>query len=361
MSEVPTLLPWLAAPLAQGLALRAHALLLHGPGAVGQFELGLALATGWLCEAERAEARPCGVCPSCRLMAAHMHPDFHLLLPEVLREPLGWGALEEGGEGGDGEATGKGKSKAKPSKEIRVEAVRAAIEWGQKTSSRGRAKVILIHPAQAMNMIAANALLKTLEEPAGRLRLVLTAHDPEALLPTVRSRCQRLRLALPPAAQATAWLAAQGVDRPEVLLAASGGQVLEALAMSIDGIDSERWERVPVAVQRGLAAPLADWPLARLVDALQKLCHDLMCLRAQAAPRYFSAAVLAPLMQPRGPQWPALATWAQELTRAARHDEHPWHAGLRCEALVGQGARLWQTPRSQPGSAQHPVDTLDAR
>ena len=96
------------------------------------------------------------------------------------------------------------RSKAKPSKEIRVDAVRAAIEWGQKTSSRGGAKVILIHPAQAMNPTAANALLKTLEEPAGPLRLVLTTNDPEALLPTVRSRCQRLRLDLPPAAQALA-------------------------------------------------------------------------------------------------------------------------------------------------------------
>jgi DNA polymerase-3 subunit delta' len=66
-------------------------------------------------------------------------------------------------------------------------------------------------------------------------------------------------------------------------------------------------------------------------------------------------------MQPLGPQWPALATWAQELTRAARHDEHPWHAGLRCEALVGQGARLWQTPRSPPAPAKRPVDTLGTR
>ena len=101
-----------------------------------------------------------------------------------------------------------------------------------------RAKVILIHPAQAMNMIAANALLKTLEEPAGRLRLVLTAHDPEALLPTVRSRCQRLRLDAAAAAQALAWLAdagcrpARGVCSPP-----PGGQPLEALAMAADGID----------------------------------------------------------------------------------------------------------------------------
>jgi len=356
MSEAPALLPWLAAPLAQGLALRAHALLLHGPGSVGQFELGLALATGWLCEAGDDALRPCGQCASCRLMASHMHPDFHLLLPEALREPLGWGAAEEGAEGDTGSRSGK--AKAKPSKEIRVEAVRAAIEWGQKTTSRGRAKVILIHPAQAMNAIAANALLKTLEEPAGRLRLLLTVHDPDALLPTVRSRCQRLRLTLPPVTQALDWLATQGLARPEVLLAAAGGQALEALAMAGDGIDSDAWERVPGAVRRSLAAPLADWPLVRLIDALQKLCHDLMCLRAGAAPRYFSAAVLAPVMPP---QWPALAQWAQELTLAARHDEHPWHAGLRCEALVGQGARLWQTPRSRQPSASGPLDTLGAR
>ena len=163
MSEAPALLPWLAGPLARGLALQAHALVLHGPGGVGQFELGLAMATGWLCEAgDSAQARlaPCGQCAGCRLMAAQMHPDFHLLLPEALREGLGWGAAEEGT---DSEASAKSaKSKAKPSKEIRVEAVRAAIEWGQKTSSRGGVKVILIHPAQAMNLIAANALLKTL-------------------------------------------------------------------------------------------------------------------------------------------------------------------------------------------------------
>jgi DNA polymerase III subunit delta' len=356
MSGLLVPLPWLDEPLAQGLASRAHALVLHGAGNIGQFELGLALASGWLCEVDEATARPCGHCAGCRLMAAHMHPDFHLLLPEALRESLGWGAAEEGAEG-----IGAAKAKAKPSREIRVDAVRAAIEWGQKSSSRARGKVILIHPAQAMNPIAANALLKTLEEPVGRLRLVLTAHDPEALLPTVRSRCQRLHLALPPPAQAFDWLTGQGLLRPEVLLAASGGHVLEAAAMAADGVDSDAWERVPGAVRRGLAAPLADWPLARLVDALQKLCHDLMCLRADAAPRYFSPALLAPLMQPTTPNWSALARWAQELTLAARHDEHPWHAGLRSEALVAQGARLWQTPRSRQPESAGPLDTLDAQ
>lgn len=358
MSDTTPLLPWLAAPLAQGLALRAHALLLHGPGGVGQFELGLALATGWLCEADAGLQRPCGHCVGCRSMAARMHPDFHLLIPDALREAIGWGQAEEGV---DGDAAGKGgKTKAKPSKEIRVDAVRSAIEWGQRTSSRGHAKVILIHPAQAMNPTAANALLKTLEEPAGRLRLVLTTNDPEALLPTVRSRCQRLRLELPPTSQALDWLATQQIVRPAILLAAAGGQPLDAAAMAADGIDSDAWQRLPAAVRAGQAAAVADWPLARLIDALHKLCHDLMCLRARAAPRYFEAAALEPLMQQDGPSWAALAGWAGELTLAARHDEHPWHAGLRSEALVGQGARLWQTPRKPAPARRGALDTLDA-
>ncbi len=356
MSDTPSGLPWLSAPLAQGLALRAHALLLHGPGGVGQYELGLALATGWLCEAAADTARPCGRCSSCHLMAAHAHPDFHLLLPDALREPLGWPGPDDGEEGAK-----SGKSKAKPSKVIPVDAVRAAIEWSQMSSSRGHAKVMLIHPAQAMNSFAANALLKTLEEPAGRLRLLLTVDDPEALLPTVRSRCQRLRLELPPMAQSLAWLAERGVARPEVLLAASGGQPLEALSMTVDGIDSAAWERLPGAVHRGAAAVLAGWPLTCLIDALQKLCHDLMCLRAGAAPRHFGVATLAPLAQRHSPSWTALAEWSRELTQAARHDEHPWHAGLRNEALVGQGARLWQTPRTTSLARRDPLDTLGTR
>lgn len=356
MSGTPALLPWLAAPLQHGLGLHAHALLLHGPAGTGQFELGLALATGWLCEAADAAGRPCGRCTSCHLMGAQAHPDFHLLVPDALRQMLNWSAAEEGDE----DVLGS-KSKAKPSKEVRVEAVRAAIEWGQRTAARGRAKVILIHPGQAMNAIAANALLKTLEEPAGRLRLILTAHDPDALLPTVRSRCQRLRIDTPTRSQALPWLTAQGLARPEVLLAAAGGQPLEVLAMAADGIDSDAWERLPGAVHRGLAAALADWPLARLIDALQKLCLDLMCLRAEVQPRYYGAGELAPLTQNGGPSWPALAQWSRELTLAARHDEHPWHAGLRTEALVAQGARLWHKPRLPALAGADPLDTLNVR
>jgi DNA polymerase III subunit delta' len=350
----PTAWPaWLDEPLARGVALRAHALLVHAPGALGQFDLALALARGWLCESP-LEGRACGACASCRLMQAHSHPDFHLLLPDALRASLGWGAAE--GEGGD---EGEGKSKSKPSREIRIDALRAAIDWSQTTSARGGAKVLLIHPADAMNNVSANALLKTLEEPPGRLRLVLTAADTEALLPTVRSRCQRLAIAQPTASQAAAWLAGRGVPEADVLLAAAGGQPQAALALHTEGISSATWSTLPGAVRRGHGAALS-WPVPRLVEALQKLCHDLLVQHAGGVPSYFDAQALAPALRP-APPLAALLAWQRELLGAARHQDHPWHAPLRIDALLAQAAALWHTPRpSSPGQGGA-VATLPGR
>lgn len=325
-------LPWLAPLLRQTLASqRAHALLLHGPQGVGQFELAITLAQAWLCEAAdrgvRVEARPCGVCGSCRLVQAHSHPDMLVLLPEALQEPLGWAD--------DDESAPERASKTKnPSKEIKVEAVRTAVNFAQTTSARGRVKVVVLHPAERMNAVSANTLLKTLEEPPGNARFVLSCAAPDALLPTIRSRCQAVPMALPPLEQAVAWLAGQGVADPAVMLAAAGGQPQEALEWTKQGIDAALWLRLPALVGQGASAAFTSWPLSRTLDALQKLCHDAACLAAGAAPRYFPAASIRGGAEPA-----ALAGWMGELNRVARHAEHPWNAGLMAESLVQQGQR----------------------
>lgn len=355
MSSEVALPPWLEPAFARGMALPAHALLLHASGALGQLELALALAHAALCEAPTAEGRACGRCAACHLLASRTHPDLRVLVPEATALRLGWAAAaEEGGEGG-------AKSKAKPSRDIKVDAVRAAIDWAQRTSARGRGKVLVIHPAEAMNETAANALLKTLEEPPGRLRLLLTASDPEALLPTVRSRCQRVPIAPPAAAQGIAWLESAGVVRAGPLLVAAGGLPHAALALHEEGIDADTWARVPAWARNGQAAGLASWPVARVVEVLHKLCHDLMRLVAGGAPRYFDAASLAPATQPALPPMAALVAWERELLRAARHDEHSWHAPLRIEALMAQAAVLWQTARAGPPGTRRPLDTLPGR
>ena len=336
---VAPVLPWLAAPLRRALETQtAHALLLHAPGGVGQFELGLLLAQGWLCESTALPPgeRPCGACASCRLVAAHSHPDLLVLLPEALREGLGWVAAE-GEEGGE-ERSGK----KKPSKDIRVEEVRAAIALARPTSSRGRGKAIVIHPAERMNPIAANAFLKTLEEPAGNARFVLCTSAPDGLLPTIRSRCQAIGLALPPAEVATAWLKGQGVAEPDVLLAGCGGQPQDVLALVELGVDAAAWRALPGRVAAGDALALRGWPLPLAVETLQKLCHDAASVACGAAPRYFAAESLPRPAAGLG----ALLRWAAALRRFAEFAEHPWNAELSLESRVGQGREALQTPRS---------------
>ncbi|MEP6738929.1 MAG: DNA polymerase III subunit [Caldimonas sp.] len=340
MSAEPTStrLPWLVEPLRHTLATQnAHALLVHGPGGVGQFELALSLAQAWLCEdlSIPIVQRPCEVCASCRLVQAHSHPDLLVLIPEVLSEALGWtsGEGEEGGEERGG--------KKKPSKEIKVEAVRAAIAFATTTSARGRGKVVAVHPAERMNGVAANAFLKTLEEPAGDARFVLCSSAPDRLLATIRSRCQAVVLALPPRQQAEAWLTEQGVQDPGILLAACGGQPQEALDWIARGIDSATWRALPGRVARGEAGSLSAWPLPCVVDVLQKVCHDAAALSCGGEPRYFpqgSVAVHADLG--------ALLRWATELRRVAGNAEHPWSVPLSVESLVEQGREALKTPRS---------------
>lgn len=325
-SDAALPLPWLAPALARALAQPGHAVLLHGPQGVGQWELALTLAQAWLCETEASAARrPCGRCAACRLVQARSHPDLLVLLPEALQEPLGWASEGEGGES-------TGSKTKQPSKEIKVDAVRAAVAFAQTTSSRGRGKALVVHPAERMNAIAANALLKTLEEPPGAARFVLSSAAPQALLPTIRSRCQALPLALPPRDEAAAWLAGQGIARPEVLLAAAGGQPLDALEWHAIGVDAKAWADLPRRVAAGDATAFSGWPLPRVIEALQKLCHDAASVAAGASPRYFEAMPAVPPAM-----LPALMEWSGALSLAARHAEHPLNAGLAIEAWTVQG------------------------
>jgi DNA polymerase-3 subunit delta' len=342
-------LPWLAEPLRSTLAhARGHATLVHAAPGIGAFEFALELARAWLCEdpARGADAPACGRCGSCRLVESRVHPDLFVLLPEVQRRARHWLLVDDKPEGDE--------ARRKPSKQIRIDEVRALIDWSTKTSARGRGKVALLHPAEAINVAAGSALLKTLEEPPPGTRLVLTAAEPAALLPTVLSRCQRVRLPAPAPADATAWLQGQGVSSPGTLLAASDGRPLDALAMSAGGVDAAAWQALPQAVAAGRAQPLAALGgVPAVLDALLKLCHDALAKSLGASPRYFDAAQV-----PAQGSLPALLAWSRELLRVARDAEHPWNEPLLIDALVGQGSRALAPPRAPGGGRPRPAATL---
>ncbi len=339
-------LPWLTAPLAEALrAQRGHAVLVHGPHGVGQFEFALELARAWLCETpleRRPDGRACGRCESCHLVAAdQLHPDLRVLLPEALHLAQGWRFP------GDAVEPEGGGSSRKPSLWISIDQVRAAIAFSTLTRSRASPKVVLIHPAERMQPAAATALLKTLEEPSGGQRFVLACGDAAALLPTVRSRCQAVRLAPPDRATALGWLQQRGVADAALVLDATGGQPLAALERHALGLDAAFWRRLPGAVRNGEPAPLAALPVPLAIDALQKLAHDALLAACGAPPRYLAGVEALPA----GGDIGRLTAWAGELRRLARHAEHPWNAGLMIESLVVQGAQALAETRAPSGRA----------
>lgn len=334
-------LPWLAEPLALALARqRGHATLVQGAPGIGALEFVLAMAQAFLCEAQPTQAgisMPCGQCGSCKLVQAGLHPDLYVLLPEALRRETGWLLADDKAEGAE--------LKRKPSKQIRVPEVRTLIDWTHNTSARGRGKVAVLHPADTLNYTAASALLKTLEEPPVGTRLLLTAADPQHLLPTVRSRCQNITLPTPTTELAKAWLATHNVADPAVMLAACNQRPLEALARVQVGIDAKAWAALPGAVARGNVAAVSGWPPPMLVDALQKLCHDALAQSVGGPGSYFPPESMPPLSNLQ-----AMLDWSTELAWVARHAEHPWNEPLLADALVQQGRRALQA-KASPGQA----------
>ncbi|MDR6539423.1 DNA polymerase III subunit delta' [Variovorax soli] len=336
----PILSPWLRKPLTELLRQRGHAWLLQGPSGLGQYELGLALAAAWLCEQpnETGGQGACGHCPSCHAIAVRTHADLCVLMPEIAMQELGWPLDEKSQADID-------DKKRKPSREIRVEAMRDAVGFAQRTSARGRGKAVLVYPAERMNTITANALLKTLEEPVGDVRFVLASEAAWQLLPTIRSRCLGFTLPWPGDAEGREWLVGQGVPAVDAaaLLRAAGGRPSDALRLAASGQSPKAWGLFPKAMQRGEVGALADHAPAQAISALQKLCHDLMAVDSGAAPRFFEAADL-----PAAPSKAALGRWARSLANAAKTAEHPFNAGLMLEALVSEARSTLNSGSRRP-------------
>lgn len=180
-----------------------HAYLFHGPQGVGKRQLAERFRAFLLCSSPQGEA--CGQCRSCQLRLAGTHPDAYSLEPE---EPGNW---------------------------IRVDDLREALGFLALTSSFAPRKVLLIDPAEAMNSHAANALLKTLEEPPGDAVLLLVSHHSSDLPATIRSRCLQLACPLPNSEQSLAWLGTRlpelSVDQRQTLLTLAQGAPLRALQL----------------------------------------------------------------------------------------------------------------------------------
>ena len=196
--------PWLAQAreklrAAHAAARMPHALLILSIEGLG--EQALARWTGALVLCEARERAPCGQCATCQLLKVDSHPDLHVV------------GLEE------------------KAQQIKIEQVRELSEALSLKSYRGGYKVGIIENAELLNTYSANAFLKTLEEPAGDTLLILVAKPSHRLPATIASRCTRVALRAPPAAEGLAWLAARSGEPPSeaALRLAAGAPLLAEL------------------------------------------------------------------------------------------------------------------------------------
>ncbi|MCD5992538.1 DNA polymerase III subunit delta' [Pseudomonas sp. CDFA 602] len=196
-----------------GRAQHAHAYLLHGPAGIGKRALAERLMANLLCQ-KLDGLDACGQCKSCLLLVAGSHPDNYVLEPE------------------------------EPDKPIKVDQVRDLVSFVVQTSQMGGRKVVLIEPVEAMNINAANALLKSLEEPSGNTVLLLVSHQPSRLLPTVKSRCVQQACPLPSEQMSLAWLDSALPDCTEQerqeLLTLAAGSPLAAVTLNAQGVREQR-------------------------------------------------------------------------------------------------------------------------
>jgi DNA polymerase-3 subunit delta' len=242
-----------------GRSQHAHAYLLHGPAGIGKRALAERLMASLLCQKPNA-LEACGNCKSCHLLAAGTHPDNFVLEPEEADKP------------------------------IKVDQVRELVEFVVQTAQLGGRKVVLLEPAEAMNLNAANALLKSLEEPSGNTVLLLISHQPSRLLPTIKSRCVQQACPLPSEAMSLAWLAKSlpdlGDEERADLLTLAAGSPLAALRLQEQGVREQRALAVD-GVKKLLKQQVAPSQLAESWKALpMNLLFDWFCDWTQLMLRY---------------------------------------------------------------------------
>lgn len=330
-----TLLPWHAESYAGLLADRErmpHALLLQGPRGIGKLAFAETLANLMLCEAPRGH-EPCGTCQACHWFAQQSHPDFKRIEPA---EP-------------DEEEEGGGK---KASWQIAIKDVRSLGEFLSLAPHQGGWRVVLLHPAEAMNVAAANALLKTLEEPPARVLLILVSHQPRRLLPTVLSRCRKLALPQPDWDAALAWLRKQSVDDPETLLREAGGAPLVALEYA----DKERLERRKAFIDALAEADLlvlsglGNVFQSRLDEAwgwLTRWAHDLVRIRKAGEARYFPERIDTLRRIAASADLEEMLLLEAELRGAGRWLRHPLNGQLLLESWLLRYGALAQAKTSR--------------
>lgn len=305
-------------------------MLLRGQAGLGKRSTACLLAKAILCEADGG-VETCGQCASCLLLASGNHPDFRLV-------EAGAGAEDSVEE--TAETVAEPKPAKKASRQILVDQIRAlGDEFIWITSHRGRAKVVVISPAEDMHPSAANAVLKMLEEPPGDTYFVLVSHRPERVLPTIRSRSFQIGFTPPAPDLALQWLKKNGAGDAKVALAMASNSPLSALSSLAD---ADFWTRRKALLEQLVAPrfdvlsaadraePLEGPQLARL---LLQWTTDLALLKSGGRERYHADYRAGLESISRVTRISEIFAWNAMVKDYARSCLHPLNKRLALESL----------------------------
>ncbi len=295
-----------------------HAVLIQGAPGIGKSHYAQAFAALLLCEARPERGPACGQCPACAWFAAGNHPDFRAL-NRIIDD--------------DGKQAG----------EIKVDQIRALSEFLVVGAHRGGRRVVVIDPADAMNTVVANALLKTLEEPSEGLIFLLVSSRPDAIAATIRSRCQRWPLPTPDPLIAVDWLVSTTgcpADQARGWLAMAGGSILQAAQFAEPARAAahrsmlEAIARLPDTAPVELADALQPYEPRQWLPLLQRWVIDIARSGQGAEPRYFPqlAGRLSELAARSNPS--RLDEASRALAAQYRHVGHPLNPRMVCEASL---------------------------
>lgn len=260
-----------------------HALLCGGPPGMGKTSFVQQLANTLLCEEPQTDGFACGDCKSCHLFKSGNHPDLSLVQP------------------------------IEPGKKIQVEQIRELIQFCALTARYAGYQVVIIQPAEAMNLNATNSLLKLLEEPPAKTVLLLISHRPQTLLATVRSRCQRLDFNRIDSELAQTWLKTQLSPEQDVqlLLKLSNYAPLTARALASPDILMARQQLFTSLVQlltqdNDPIQVAAQWNTLEIKQTLTWMLSwtmDLIRLRASGQTQHVINRDWQVALQPLSAQW----------------------------------------------------------
>ncbi len=301
-----------------------HALLLVGNAGIGKLAFAKALSKSLLCQYRTGANQPCGECSSCHFFQQNAHPDFRLVAPQA-----------------DEESQDSAEAKDKKASElITIHQIRDLGEFVSLTSHQNGHRVVLVTKAEQLNLNAANALLKMLEEPPPRTNFILVANQLSRILPTIRSRCRLLKMPVPSPAQASAWLSAQQCPEPDLNLALAGRAPLDALANG----ENPEWQAQRKRFCDALARPtesdaisLAESVLkiapVTVVGWLQTWVYDLVRLKITQENRYHLDQFKSQMNVNKNFRLIELLNFNSELNAAKRLIHHPLNPKLFWEFL----------------------------